>query len=190
MPACEAADSHAVRVFAPSEIVFEAASNLDLLESRVVRGIFKLREMILGENGHEEDHGGDLLTQAKKLGWGVLAEIPDREVIVGAVTRPWESDVVFREVPAEEFAAFCEPDYVKIAWTLRTDPVNAMEAILRTETRVSTTDACARAKFRMYWSAFSPGIMAIRKVWLRSAKKKAEYMTLNPKDSVDLGTAI
>ena len=31
---------------------------------------------------------------------------------------------MFRSVPADEFAAFDEPDYVKIAWTLRADPVD------------------------------------------------------------------
>jgi hypothetical protein len=33
--------------------------------------------------------------------------------------------------------------------------------MFRTETRVSTTDADARAKFRRYWVFVSPGIVAI-----------------------------
>jgi hypothetical protein len=56
---------------------------------------------------------------------------------------------------------FDEPDDVKIAWTLRADSVSDRESIFRTETRVATTDADARAKFRRYWAFASPGITLI-----------------------------
>ena len=74
----------------------------------------------------------------------------------------------------DEFRAFSEPDCVKIVWTLRADPVGAAESIFRTETRVMTTDATARAKFRRYWSFLSPGIILIRWVSLRPLKAEAE----------------
>ena len=60
----------------------------------------------------------------RAMGWGVLAEIPGREIVMGAVTQPWEADVVFRPLPSAEFAAFAEPGFVKIVWTLRADPVD------------------------------------------------------------------
>ena len=44
------------------------------------------------------------------IGWGVLAEVPGREIVMGAVTQPWLADVVFRPIPPEEFASFHEPD--------------------------------------------------------------------------------
>jgi hypothetical protein len=105
---------------------------------------------------------------------GVLAEIPGRELIVGAVTRPWEANVTFRAVPPDEFATFREPDYVKIVWTLRADPIDATHSIFRTETRVMTTDSTARAKFRWYWACLSPGIILIRWTALRSLRRRAE----------------
>jgi hypothetical protein len=111
---------------------------------------------------------------AKGLGWGVLDEIPGREIVFGAVTRPWEANVVFRALLPDAFAAFNEPDYVKIAWTLRADPIDARESIARTETRVTTTDPGAREKFRRYWAVFSPGIVLIRRVMLKRVKAEAE----------------
>ena len=93
---------------------------------------------------------------------------------MGAVTQPWEANVVFRPLPPAEFVAFDEPDYVKIAWTLRADPVDDNESIFRTETRVMTTDAVARRKFRWYWARFSPGIVVIRRVMLGLLKNEAE----------------
>ena len=112
------------------------------------------------------------LTQSS--GWSVLAEVPGREVVMGAVTQPWEANVIFRGLPPSEFAAFNEPGYVKIAWTLRADPVSPNESIFLTETRTVTTDPSARARFRRYWSFLSPGVIVIRWMTLRAVKTAAE----------------
>jgi hypothetical protein len=109
------------------------------------------------------------------LGWGILADVPGREVVVGAVTKPWEANVKFTALAPDKFAAFNEPDYVKIVWTLRADPVGQSEAVFRTETRVQTTDTSARAKFRPYWSCVSPGIWLIRRMSLAPLKLDAEH---------------
>jgi hypothetical protein len=145
---------------------------MDLRQAAIVRGIFKARELILGSEREKTAPRG-LLAQTKALGWDVLAEIPGREIVVGAVTQPWMANVVFRAVPAHEFAAFHEPGYVKIVWTLRADPIGTTESVFRTETRATTTDATARAKFRRYWSFVSPGIWLIRWVSLRLVRKEA-----------------
>jgi hypothetical protein len=104
----------------------------------------------------------------------VLAEIPDREIVVGAVTKPWEPNVVFHALPPGEFAAFREPGYVKIVWTLRADPDGPGASVFRTETRALATDAIARGKFRIYWACFSPGIALIRRLSLGPLRREAE----------------
>jgi len=83
---------------------------------------------------------------------------------------------VFRPLPPDEFADVHEPGYVKIVWTLRSDPVSATESIARTKTRVTTTDPSARAKFRFYWAFLSPGIVLIHRVALAMVKKEAERL--------------
>jgi hypothetical protein len=110
----------------------------------------------------------------KSLGWGVLAELPGRELILGGVTKPWEANPVFRALPPNEFTAFDEPGYVKIAWTLRTNPARKSDCTFRTETRAVATDATARKRFRRYWSLLSPGIIAIRRVMVPQVKAEAE----------------
>jgi hypothetical protein len=97
-----------------------------------------------------------------------------REIVVGAVTQPWMANVVFRALPPDRFREFREPGYVKIVWTLRVDPVGASQSMFRTETRVATTDATARRRFRWYWTRFSPGIVLIRRLMLGNLKKEAE----------------
>jgi hypothetical protein len=174
MPTYDVAERHHVRIAAPAEITLEAAAEMDLQQSAIVRGIFKAREWIMRSRPARDQETRALLSQMRAIGWGVLAEIPGREIVMGAVTRPWMADVVFRPLPPEEFAAFHEPDYVKIVWTLRADSLGAAESIFRTETRVQTTDPAARAKFRRYWSLVSPGIILIRWMSLGSLKAEAE----------------
>ena len=174
MPAYDVADRHAVRVAAPAEMTLSAAIDCDFADSVIVSAIFRGREAILGSDAAMRVAPRGLLAQVTALGWGVLAEVPGREIVCGAVTRPWEANVVFRAIPPEDFASFNEPDYAKIVWTLRADPINATSSVVRTETRVATTDAPARAKFRRYWSFLSPGILLIRRVMPRLAKSEAE----------------
>src|SRR5262249_23604677 len=114
------------------------------------------------------------LALTKALGWGVLAEEPGREIVMGCVTQPWKASPTFRALPPDAFATSDDPDYVKIAWTLRVDPVAPGESIARTETRLIATDPRARAKFRWYWSVFSPGIVLIRHMALGLVKADAE----------------
>jgi hypothetical protein len=115
-----------------------------------------------------------LFAQVQAYGWGVLAEVPEREVVLGAVTRPWEPNPVFRALPPAEFAAFNEPGFVKIAFTLRADRIGERDSVFRTETRAVATDEFARAKFRRYWTLVSPGVAAIRRLSLRPLKREAE----------------
>lgn len=81
-----------------------------------------------------------LLEETLALGFGVLAEIPDREILVGTYTQPWHQQVTFHPLPPEEFAGFDEPGYVKIVYTLAAEPLGPGRSRFVTRTRVVTTD--------------------------------------------------
>ena len=174
MPVYDVVERHRVRVAAPAGITLAAAGDMDLQGTPVVRDIIKAREVILGATPDDRVRPRGLLAEMQSIGWGILAEIPQREIVVGAVTRPWEANVEFRALPAEEFAAFNEPGYVKIVWTLRADPIGTTDSVFRTETRAVATDAIARTKFRRYWAFLSPGIILIRWAMLGPVKREAE----------------
>jgi hypothetical protein len=175
MPTYEIVERHHVRVAAPARLTLEVARGVDLQDSPVVRTIIRARELLLGATPGNDRRPRGLLAEVQSLGWGVLADIPEREVVVGAVTKPWKANVTFRALPAEQFAAFSDPGYVKIAWTIRAEPISDTESVFRTETRAMSTDSTARAKFRRYWSFLSPGIITIRWAVLGPVKKEAEY---------------
>ena len=198
MPEYEVVERHHIRVAAPAAITFAAACEMNLSKSPIVRAIFRTRELALGCLGcaasiarrelpacshatsshqNEKSQQEGLLAELKTQGWGVLAEVPGHEIVFGAVTQPWTASPVFRAVPPDEFAGFHEPGYVKIAFTLRADPLDASASMARTETRAVTTDPVARAKFRSYWSLVSPGVVLVRRTLLRGLKIEAERRT-------------
>jgi hypothetical protein len=174
MPAYDVVERHQQRIAARAEITFGGLCEVDLQQSALIRAIFRGRDLILGREADSSKRPRGLLALTQTLGWRVLAEIPGREVVLGAVTQPWKANVVFHGLAPDTFADFDEPDFVKIVWNLRADPVGLNESMARTETRVAPTDPAARRKFRRYWSIFSPGIILIRRAALQLAKEEAE----------------
>ena len=174
LPTYDVSEHHSIAINAPAAVVLAAAKEMRLDQSFIIRAIFRARELVLGASRDNTSRPTGLLDQTRSLGWRVLAEVADREVVVGAVTQPWLANVVFRGLAPDQFAAFCEPGFVKIAWTLRADQGGPANSIFRTETRVSTTNAAARSRFRWYWAKFSPGIWLIRSLTLHPLKREAE----------------
>ena len=174
IPDPEVAEHHQIDINAPADVVMAAAREIELLKSPVIRAILKTRELALGGEPDNRDHPTALIDQMLSIGWVVLAERPGREMVLGAVTQPWQAAPVFRSVPAGEFRNFAEPGYVKIAWTLRADPIDETRSTFHTETRVSTTDAAARRRFRNYWSFVAPGVEVIRMAMLKPLRRAAE----------------
>jgi hypothetical protein len=174
IPRYEVVERHHIQIAAPADVVMAAAREMDMAQSPLVQAIFKAREVVMGAmpGGPRKPRG--IIDETLSLGWGVLADVPGREIVVGAVTRPWEADVKFIAVPPDRFAAFAEPAFVKIVWTLRADPIGPASSVFRTETRVVATDAFARSKFRRYWSLASPGIWLIRRMSLGPLRREAE----------------
>src|SRR3954447_10885569 len=195
-PELDVYERHAITVAAPPEVTFVAAKQMQLESSPIVRAIFKARAplvrakgappparalskgraLLMGAKADPTLPPRGFLDQMKAIGWGPLAELPDRQVVMGAVTKPWEPNPVCRPLPPEEFAAFAEPDHVKIAWTIAVSPTPDGGSAFRTETRAVAIGAAARRRFRLYWSLLSPGIILIRSVMVRALKTAAERL--------------
>ena len=173
IPAPEVSERHRLIVDALPENVFNIACNLESEDSKIAKLLFATRAFFMGAK-NKPVLPRPLVEQFKAIGWNVLAETPGREIVFGAVCKPWEGDVTFRPVPAEEFAAFAEPGYTKIAWGITVDRVGGLRTLIRTETRVSTTDDESRRRFRRYWAFVAPGVGLVRRELLRMIKRKAE----------------
>ena len=174
MPTYEVTDSHEARVAAPAAVTYAAAVGMGMQEPRAVRSIIRAREWLMRARGGTSWPPGGIVEQMWRSGWAVLTQEQGRAVALGAVTQPWQGDVTFRGLPPDEFRTFDRAGYVRILTTIEVEPVGPAASVLRLGTRVATTDATARARFRRYWAVFSPGILLIRYALLRRAKREAE----------------
>jgi hypothetical protein len=173
MPDYDIVERHHTRIDAPAAVALAAACEVDLLQSPLARAIFAARALALGGHPDDRPRPRALLPLMQSIGWEVLAQVPGRAVVFGAVTRPWEAEPVFRPVGKGFFAGFNERGYVKITWTLRADP-DGDGCLFRTETRACATDPFARARFRRYWAFVEPGVRVIRSAILEPVKREAE----------------
>lgn len=175
MPVFEVSERHAIDVAAPAAMTFAAARAMDVNRAPLARAIFALRALPARLRGrHVEWQARSLVHETLAIGWRMLAHVPDRTLVMGAYTQPWTMDVEFHGLPAERFAAFEEPGYAKIVWTLEAEPLGPDRSRFVTRTRVQTTDPVSRRRFRRYWALLSPGILLIRRASLGLVKREAE----------------
>jgi hypothetical protein len=113
MPDYDIRERHHTRVTAPPAVTLAVAREVALLELPVMRALVKGRELMLGAAVDRQARPHALLAEMQSIGWGVLADVPEHEMVMGAVTRPWDANVVFRPLPPGDFASFHEPGYVK-----------------------------------------------------------------------------
>jgi hypothetical protein len=182
IPDPEVDEYHQLEVDAPAAITLAVAKHMDLQASPIIKAIFWLRAvptLLRGAPIHRQGRSG-LLEETLALGFSILAEIPDREIVVGTYTQPWHQQVTFHSLPPEQFAAFEEPGYVKIVYTLAAEPLGPNRSRFVTRTRVVTTDPQSRRRFRRYWAPMSAGIILIRYLSLPMVKREAERRARHP----------
>ncbi len=172
LPEFDVRDRHEGVVRADRERAYAALRRLDLERSPVVRALFFVRtlpERLRG--GVRRRAHRAFLDSALAQGWVVLDEDPGRQLVMGAVTKPWEPVVRFRGMPGPEFASFAEPGFAKIAWSIAAEEEGPARTRLSIETRVRTTDPASRRKFRLYWLVFGLGIRLIRVAGLAEVRR-------------------
>ncbi len=165
---------HEIMIHAPADLVMSVARNFEIESIWLVRTLFRLRALLLGAPAPAPRQTLGLVSQMLELGWKCLDEEQAHFFVAGAACRPWQANVVFFPLEAEQFSIFAEPDQVKIAWTLEANALQPDLTRFATETRVVATDNQARAKFRRYWRIFGAGIVMIRLVLLPAVRLRAE----------------
>lgn len=176
MPDPEVDDYHSVVVDAPPDLTLAAGRAMDILASPPVKAIMWLRTLpaMLRGKPVERSAAHGLIEETLSLGWGLLAEVPDREIVIGTYTQPWHDEVTFHSLPPDEYAGFEEPGWVKIAVSFAAEPIGTDRSLFSTRTRVRCTDVESRRKFRLYWAPMSAGIILIRYSTLPMVKRDAE----------------
>jgi hypothetical protein len=161
--------------------IFRAIRETQASDIPLFRLLFWLRELpgrLAGRGRRYFSGGRTLFEQAvHDLGFIMLAEETDREVVLGAIAQWWTplGARFYRVRDAEEFSRIDLPGYAKAAgnFLVETDTKSA-RSTLRHETRIYASDPATRKKFAVYWWIIYPGVALIRRMWLRSIKRRAE----------------
>jgi hypothetical protein len=163
-------------VAASPERAFEAALAVTVREMRLsaalltIRGLPGLvRQRRLPRWGSNRPFWAQLV---RTPGFLTLLEPRDGYAAFGYVGRPWKAAAQACQLTAGEFGAFDEPGWAKVVMDLSASPT-ANGSLLRTETRIHLTDEGARRAFGRYWMLVRFGSNAVRKDWLRAARRRA-----------------
>ncbi len=167
---------HSIRVKAPRDRVYRAIKTVTADDILFFRTLTWVRR--LGRPGPESilnpPHQSPLLEVATRTGFLLLAEEPDREIVVGTAVmapRGWRPK---RSPTPEDYKMIREPGFAIAAMNFFVEDAGRGSCMVTTETRVYATDTSARHRFAPYWRVIYPGSALIRRMWLRAVKQRAE----------------
>jgi hypothetical protein len=107
-------------------------------------------------------------------GWLILGQVPGRELAFGAIGRFWTADIEWHPLAPDDFAAFNEPGWGKIACHLLVRPDGPGRSVLTYECRTGTTDLASRHSMGRYWWAIRPFVGYVLRASLRTIARDAE----------------
>lgn len=162
---------HNICIKAPASVVYECLLWLDFNDVWLVRVLETVRTGKLISRSRVPT---DLHQRLESTGFVILAEVPNKELLMGIAGRFWRPDGGrCMDLTADDFVGFVRPGYAKVAWNFSLRADSAEETVLSTDTRIKCFGS-ARWKFRMYWSLIYPFAGLIRKTILRRVKSEAE----------------
>ena len=173
LPAYDVHEVHSIGTSASPAAAMEAIRALTPLEVPVLVALMAVRSIPTLLNRRRPSLRGRLLDGFRRGGFVDLRESPD-ELVFGGVGRFWQPAGGLRRIDAADFRDFAEPGFAKAAFNFQVERIDDGRTIVRTETRIATTDEHARRRFGRYWRVIHPGSALIRIAWLRAIRRRAE----------------
>jgi hypothetical protein len=179
VPSFQAVERHSTTIAASSDQVWTAMSQVttgELRLFRVLMGVRVLPGRLVGSPRARFDGDEPLLGWVVRFGFSILGEDVRRELVFGAIAQPWRlaGGRGIAIANGQDFAAFDQPGYAKMAANFRLDPITSKAVQLSTETRVACTDPTSARRFARYWRLIRPASGAIRRSWLAAIERRAE----------------
>jgi hypothetical protein len=173
-PNPDAVETHRINIAASAEAVYRALWTADLGASFVIKILLALRslpEFVL--HGSRPRNSEANLQTLIASGFGVLAEIPGQEIVLGVTGRFWRPTGNLSPFIREDFDQPVPPGIARAVWNFRVNETGDGQTILSTETRVTCGDVGSRRKFRLYWFFVRPFSGLIRRLMLKNVRKAA-----------------
>jgi hypothetical protein len=172
LPDYDVNEVHSVSTSASPAAVMDAIHTLTPREVPMLVALMAVRSVPALLQRRRLSLRGPLLDGFRHGGFVDLSETPD-ELVIGGVGRFWQPSGGLRRIDAADFRDFAEPGFAKAAFNFQVDRAGG-RTLVRTETRIATTDEHARRRFGRYWRLIYPGSALIRMDWLRAIRRRAE----------------
>ena len=169
---------HSRVIDASADRVAQALETLDMDRevSPFVRLLFRAR-------GLRPPSGATPRDALASTGFSVLAERPGREIVFGIAGKFWAPREMANLEPVTDpagYKAFAVPGKAKGAMTFVIEPLADGRTLLKTETRVTCSDARARILFAAYWALIKIPSGLIRHDLLHALARRAEQYSRDP----------
>ncbi len=174
-PNPDAVEVHEISINASPEIVYQALQTVDLGDSVLIKALLFLRSipryMALDCSPKRNQKIG--LQTLMDNGFGLLAEEPPDEIVLGVTGRFWRPTGNVSPFNRDDFNEKVAAGFARAVWNFSTASAG-VRTILRTETRVTCGDPASRRKFRLYWFIVRPFSGLIRLIMLNIVRRAAE----------------
>jgi hypothetical protein len=180
-PNPDAVETHSIAIDASRDAVYRALWTADF-SSPVIKLLLGLRSLPgFVARGFRSFPRNQKITLQTLLdsGFGVLAEEPGKEVVLGVTGRFWRPVGNLSPFNRADFDRPVPIGFAYAVWNFQVTE-DAGRTILLTETRVVCGDETSRRKFRAYWFLVRPFSGLIRLLMLRSVKRDCEKLLQDP----------
>ena len=167
LPAYSFNEYHEILINGPVDKAYEAARNIDLSKSKLIKWLFKLRGLPT-----KRMHLQDFVTD---VGFSIIEENNPIEILIGF----WATSAIQPITSPDDFINNTISARIKVGWNFYLDEINSNQIRLSTETRILCTTASAKVTFGLYWLIIRPFSGLIRNRMLQIAKQDTEYARLN-----------
>lgn len=175
-PNPDVVETHSIVINAPRETVYGALWTADLGSSFIIKALLVLRSIpgLIARPCAMPRNRKLTLQTLIDSGFGLLAEQPGEEIVLGVTGRFWR--------PAGNVSPFNRPDFDRAVpagmargvWNFSISEPGHGQTILTTETRVTCGDPASRRKFLAYWLVVRPFSGLIRLIMLKTVRRIAE----------------
>ena len=108
-------------------------------------------------------------------GFGVLAEKPGEEIVIGVTGKFWLPTGNLSPFRRDDFDRAVPAGLARAVWNFSVEEIDKHRTILSTETRVTCGDLASRRKFRAYWFFVRPFSGLIRRLMLKNVRKATRH---------------
>jgi hypothetical protein len=169
-----------IAVAAPPDQAWPVLRATDLYERPWIRALFVTRTAPDRIRARLRGHRPEGFPRTARLdevvgegsGFRLLAEEQGTEFVAGAIGKFWEPAIPFVDASPATFAAFREPGFGRVAWSLQVHPGAEHGSWIGIDVRVDATDEEAWRRFAPYWRLIGPFSHLIRRSLLGSLARK------------------